>query len=258
MWIWTTIIGVQLLVFEIILSFLDAELPGRTLFVVAHPDDEVMFFGPSILRCERAYVLSLSRGWPAEDGRTSEFFASCRVLGLGDRCYVDDRPLLDGFQYEWSADEVRSIVSKYVGWIEPDRIVTFDREGVSGHPNHISVSRALSRTVPDGFDSEAISRNHTATTKKDGETVDLDDIPLYQLQTGWRLVKYGGCYAALIYLAISDLKAGYFFLTPGQQLLSMTLQKAFLEHHSQVVWYRVLWMVLSRFVFLNHLVAQEN
>jgi N-acetylglucosaminylphosphatidylinositol deacetylase len=46
----------------------DVKNPTRVLFVIAHPDDECMFFGPTVLNFTkqnhcRVYLMCLSTGW---------------------------------------------------------------------------------------------------------------------------------------------------------------------------------------------------
>lgn len=70
---------------------------GRILLVIAHPDDESMFFLPTLLALRRAhlalYLLCLSTGNAYGKGkvRSNELRSVCRWLGvrLGSRRYVD-------------------------------------------------------------------------------------------------------------------------------------------------------------------------
>lgn len=60
----------------------------RVLVVIAHPDDECMFFGPTIVNLVKknvyVYVLCLSEGDYYGDGeiRSQELWKSCAELGL--------------------------------------------------------------------------------------------------------------------------------------------------------------------------------
>ncbi len=62
---------------------------GRVLLVIAHPDDETMFFGPTLLglcrqRGADVHLLCLSNGDYRQKGRVrkKELYRACTVLGL--------------------------------------------------------------------------------------------------------------------------------------------------------------------------------
>jgi N-acetylglucosaminylphosphatidylinositol deacetylase len=234
---------VEVYIFMLVLSASVSLIPGRTLFVIAHPDDEVMFFGPSILRSETAFILSISSGSPNSSLRASEFQAACQVLGTPGRCFIDKANALpDGFQYEWSREDIRSIVSKFVKIIQPNRIVTFDRHGVSKHPNHVAIWRAL---AADGAKKNGLRGNETFCEEI--------DVPIYWLRTAPGILKYMGFYGAVAQFFGRSRDVGFFAMTPPSDIISMKLEKAFLQHQSQQVWYRMVWMVMSRFMYFNHL-----
>lgn len=253
-----TTIASQLLIFVVILSTGDEIIPGKTLYVTAHPDDEVIFFGPSILRSETAYILCISRGAPNGTLRTMEFMESCKVLNLDGRCFIDEELALpDGFEFSWEREDIRNIVHKYVEKIQPNRIVTFDKAGVSGHPNHVAVSNALLRTTeeddhPDYYVFNASLRRKVVQER--AQHAALDTVPVYGLRTDPVLIKYMGFYGTILYVMSNSIDSGYFLVVPPKEVLTMTLEKAFLKHESQVVWYRVLYMLWSRFLFFNHLI----
>lgn len=130
----------------------------RALLVVAHPDDECMFFAPTI-RClrQQGYTLSLvclSNGNSAGLGhvRVEELKRSCQILGIHSVHALEYLNAIcsslkiisefkDGMKKEWDEDKIRIVFRKYSNGM--DAIYTFDRYGVSGHPNHCAISRAL-------------------------------------------------------------------------------------------------------------------
>ena len=117
------------------------------LYVIAHPDDEAMFFVPSIkeLRKEnKLYMLCLSNG--GYDGlgkiREKELVKSCKYLDFAEEpTQIDDPGLADGPKSDWPAALIADKIERFFA-SHPDqefkRIVTFDNRGVSSHPNHIS------------------------------------------------------------------------------------------------------------------------
>lgn len=127
----------------------------KSLFIVAHPDDETIFFGNSVTKLSddgySVYVLSLTDGengfvhHEAEDGRVSrvdrnsapslgeargsEFIAACRILGVTESFSLG---LPDGGVGAEHSDQVAAFIRQF----EPDIIYTFDPTGTSVHPDH--------------------------------------------------------------------------------------------------------------------------
>ncbi|KRX84838.1 N-acetylglucosaminyl-phosphatidylinositol de-N-acetylase [Trichinella sp. T6] len=124
------------------------KLFGKTiLFIIAHPDDECMFFGPTLitlakLQC-RVHILCLSSGNYRNNGsiRKEELREACRTLGLRDDClYVVEHPdLPDHPSKFWDQARLRSIVGHFLEQFDVEVVFTFDDHGVSGHLNHASI-----------------------------------------------------------------------------------------------------------------------
>lgn len=103
-------------------------LPTRTLFVIAHPDDEAMFFAPTILSLSShsLYLVCLSVG--NNDGlgkiREKELYKSCEVLGISkDRVKVyNEQGLQDGPHNSWDSSLVMEIVKNVVAEFQIDNV----------------------------------------------------------------------------------------------------------------------------------------
>lgn len=124
----------------------------RILIVTAHPDDECMFFGPTILSLSRlknvqVYLLCLSNGNYYKNGRMrrAELWKSCDKLQMRPDnvilCNVTE--LQDSPLTEWKAEILSRIIKKYVDTLDIDAIITFDRDGISRHPNHMHIYNAI-------------------------------------------------------------------------------------------------------------------
>ncbi|KAJ8412414.1 hypothetical protein AAFF_G00127500 [Aldrovandia affinis] len=136
----------------------------RALLVTAHPDDECMFFAPTILRLLQSsasvHLLCLSSGnyYNQGDLRQKELRDSCNVLGIpaSQVTIVDHKELPDDPSVEWNTHIISSMVLKQVKASSINMVLTFDGRGVSGHANHIAIYRALSylastRKIPDVY-----------------------------------------------------------------------------------------------------------
>nr|CAG8592535.1 13228_t:CDS:2 [Entrophospora candida] len=100
-------------------------LKGKTiLLLISHPDDECMFFGPTLLNLKSKndiIVLCLSNGNQAGIGeiRTKEL--------------EENNP-----KKYWDPVLISTIIKDYVIKNGVEVIITFDNKGISGHLNHIS------------------------------------------------------------------------------------------------------------------------
>ncbi|KAK9844122.1 hypothetical protein WJX81_005137 [Elliptochloris bilobata] len=132
-----------------------AETPiGRfqsALLVIAHPDDETLFFLPTLQGLQaagtRVAILCLSTGNADGMGsvRTEELRAACNVLNVAseDLEVVDHPGLQDGRGNRWSPYLILPVVTAAIGKHSAEVVITFDAWGVSGHPNHVAVSEAI-------------------------------------------------------------------------------------------------------------------
>mmetsp|Transcript_46486 Transcript_46486/g.119965 ORF Transcript_46486/g.119965 Transcript_46486/m.119965 type:complete len:270 (-) Transcript_46486:17-826(-) len=123
-------------------------------FVFAHPDDETMFFSPTILRIKEQYansrilLICLSNGDYDGKGaiREKELHQAASSLGIDGKrdsvILVKDSRLQDGPHF-WDEEVVKSVVDRVIAPFRREgggmTLFTFDEGGVSGHKNHISV-----------------------------------------------------------------------------------------------------------------------
>lgn len=124
----------------------------KTAFVIlAHPDDES--FGPSgtialLSQTHDIYLFCATKGQAGEDysvkdgmnlqdKRTIELQKSSAILGVKKVIFLGYRDThLDNSIYHEAAEKITS----YVKRLHPDRIITYEPRGISGHLDHIAMS----------------------------------------------------------------------------------------------------------------------
>lgn len=207
---------------------------GNTLLVIAHPDDECMFFGPTIVSFlkqrrgrDKFLILCLSNGdHGSENGeeRQQELFRAARSLGLAaaDVTVTLSEHLKDG--RDWNEILISNIVYQHCQKSAIRNILTFDEYGVSGHKNHISIFHAV-KNVP-------------------GVTVfALESVSIFRK------------YASVFDLPLSLMLNYMLPSKPWTEIISASdrsiVIEALSQHKSQMVWFRRLYSIFSRYLFIN-------
>ncbi|WAQ83896.1 hypothetical protein PtA15_4A345 [Puccinia triticina] len=257
-----------------------------TLFVVAHPDDECLFFAPAILAVvQRAHshgaLLVLSSGNHYGEGSTrkKELMGSCKQLGIReDRCDVlDVSQIQDDPTTWWPVDRVRGLVNEHIDRWMIDSIVTFDDYGVSGHINHRAVSASVTelaialykKSLAPGSTTKAPKLFTVKSVFVVRKYLGLFDLPLSFIRFVPALVlgpsqQNNAALNALTYdpkteTSTRESERQRVALTAGFEkgLLVSGLsgyraaRNAFWSHQSQMVWDRHLYMILSQFMYFN-------
>ncbi|XP_042503549.1 N-acetylglucosaminyl-phosphatidylinositol de-N-acetylase-like isoform X2 [Macadamia integrifolia] len=211
----------------------------NVLLVIAHPDDESMFFLPVIFyltsKGHNLHLLCMSTGNADGKGnmRKEELYQACAVLKvpLQHVKILDHLDLQDGFDKIWSHKLLANIVKEEISSQSIDLIITFDYYGVSGHKNH--------RDVHHGVRMALYENSQT-------------NIEAWELISTNIMRKYSGP----VDIWLSILCA--FFYPRGEMfcLLNQYPNKSFLamaQHRSQWVWFRKLFVSLSSYTYVNTL-----
>ena len=245
----------------------------RIGLVIAHPDDESMFFVPTLTHLQRQHpqhivsILCLSTGNADGLGETRklELIAAAALLGVpASRVQIVDDAvnLADGLHSRWSVVEARGHIDRFVSDQRLDLLLTFDAQGISGHPNHVACFDAV---------QSLLRLRHTAAAIPSSNPSDPSpDSPLcgYALQSTplWR--KYLGPLDALC-SALEEHSASrlewspdgmsqFYLLVDPSSLSAMRRSYAAMQaHSSQFVWFRRLFVIFSRYTFINTLVRIE-
>jgi LmbE family N-acetylglucosaminyl deacetylase len=130
-------------------------MPHDLLLLLAHPDDESFMCAgvPARLAAEgrRAGLVCATRGQQGAVGdpplATRETVAAVREAELRAACAILDLDVVAVLDYEdrrlAEADphEIRAALVGHVRRERPRVVVTFDPNGVNGHPDHVAISR---------------------------------------------------------------------------------------------------------------------
>jgi len=129
--------------------------PLTLLAVFAHPDDETFRCGGTLAllarRGVRVQVLTATRGEAGSRGdpplctpekladvREQELRCACSTLGVVPPILLD---YSDGGLAEVDEEEAVDRVTAVIWELEPQALLTWPPDGLSGHPDHVAVSR---------------------------------------------------------------------------------------------------------------------
>ncbi|GIP39295.1 hypothetical protein J31TS4_25750 [Paenibacillus sp. J31TS4] len=135
---------------------------GKTiLFVFAHPDDESFACGGTMAKyAERGHDVYLVCATSGCKGKSGEYSLACRqekarhretelrtaaeVLGIKE---VILYRYPDGALAEQCVRQLSEQIAGTIAGLKPHTVVTFPPDGVTGHPDHIAISRAVEEAV---------------------------------------------------------------------------------------------------------------
>ncbi|RKP28144.1 putative deacetylase LmbE-like domain-containing protein [Syncephalis pseudoplumigaleata] len=210
----------------------------RVLLVTAHPDDECMFFAPTILALGRLpeielHLLCVTKGDHEGQGeqRMRELERSCAVLGIdiANVVVLDHPDFQDSPNARWNTALLGRLIEEHVVRHRIARLITFDWRGISGHLNHIALERSV-RSV---------------------------NLPTYTLATVSLLRKYSAMLDIMFSVPLRYVIGASLEREDDKLLFVASLEdyrrgvQAMREHTSQFIWFRQLYVVFSRYMYIN-------
>lgn len=222
----------------------------RFLLIVAHPDDECLFFSPTILalisRNKLAHLLVLSTGNSRGLGpiREKELHQSCEILHIDQsRCIILNRTeLQDNPSQWWPKENISQIIDYYIKTFQIDLVITFDRGGISGHVNHRSIALGMEYYISQMEQTPLIYQLSTVSSVF--EYTSIVDL----IRT---LIKFLPRMIRSLMVSSTDHRV-LFVNSPWKYFQAL---KSFHAHRSQVLWYRHIYTIFSRHMFINDLIC---
>ncbi|NXK08767.1 PIGL acetylase, partial [Herpetotheres cachinnans] len=171
--------------------------------------------------------------------RKKELEQSCFLLGIpaSNVTVIDHRDLPDDPAVEWDTQLLAAFVLKHVEGNNINLVVTFDVGGVSGHANHISLYTALRYST---------LHEHCCF-----------EIFIVFLCLGCHVLVLESVNLFRKYISILDVP--FSCLLPRDVLFILTeeeteqAKRAMQCHRSQLLWFRHIYMLFSRYMVINSL-----
>ena len=136
------------------MSDTDAIDRRSVLAVFAHPDDEAISCGGLLAWCShlgtKVSLLCLTRGEHGRGGtdlgrtRSNELQSAARTLGISSLLLMNHE---DGMLPWLSRPSLESDIETHINRTNPDVVITFDKDGIYGHPDHIAVYEMTTAAV---------------------------------------------------------------------------------------------------------------
>jgi len=135
---------------------------NRILAVVTHPDDEFGFAGILLRaksRGDEVHMVCVTKGEAGRvrndkfdllesssiaEIRSEEFIESCEVLNVDSYSFLD---LVDGESRVWDENCAVSRIKDKFDKIGPTHVISFDKNGLNGHPDHIAVTNLTGKVL---------------------------------------------------------------------------------------------------------------
>ncbi|KAM3423485.1 hypothetical protein BST61_g913 [Cercospora zeina] len=246
----------------------------RICLVIAHPDDEAMFFAPTLRHLSnpelgnQLVIICFSSGDAAGLGhiRKKELVASARILGVRKPeehvVVLEDQNFRDSMTATWDAKLISQTLlkafapnaSRTPAHTAPeasvDVLITFDEGGVSGHPNHISLLHGCTAFL------KTLMLRHTGWE---------NPVKLYTLTSVNVVRKYSSVLdsvASVVTAVVGSKEKGAFpnpllmVSSPGD--VRKAQQAMTTAHVSQMRWFRWGWIGISRYMVVNDLKKRKG
>ncbi len=138
----------------------------KVLLIFAHPDDETFTSSGTIIHltkkgCEAKLIMA-TRGEAGLLGKTAatrqslgsvreqELRRAAKITGISDIYFLD---YIDGTLIKTSSAEIKSKILPILKKEEPDLVITFEKNGISMHPDHKVISQVATESFYEYMES---------------------------------------------------------------------------------------------------------
>lgn len=245
------------------------------LIVTAHPDDESMFFTPTIIELAKRnynntlHLLCLSNG--NYDGlgsvRQQEIVKAASFLQIKDVRVLDFE---DNIHKKWNKQKISNALTEQIDHMDLKtkriRLLTFDDGGISGHPNHISLFYGCKQFIRD-YGNKHLGRYASVrmlALKSWSLPEKYSSFLWVNIQLGHKyLVQLGMIKKLQILLNHQNLvelpenltvTKHSFMIYNNFNSWFVSLSTMTYAHYSQIVWFRWFWIFLSKYMNCNELI----
>ena len=234
--------------------------PPLHVFITAHPDDESMFFIPTILSLPNPkWIVCLSNG--NYDGlgkdREMELHRACGMLGFDKIVCLNHPALPDGPTGFWSKYDIDRVLREQLPTDTPViHLITFDEEGVSGHVNHRATCRGVQHFLHEQqkYGSDGQKCRFYGWKLETITNPFIKYLPIFHwLMLSWTwLVATQLRLTRQVPLSTQNLSAEFISYRP------VLNWKCMAAHYTQFVWYRRLFVVFSSYTYFNRIKRMEQ
>lgn len=171
-------------------NFLDSNKKNNVLVIYPHPDDETMASGGLIVKFQteknvNLYVVTVTTGQkgteliklpPKELGelRLKEFSQAMKALGVKN---LEAWDFMDG-DLTNNIEVLQRRINDFIVSKKIDLIVTYEKSGVYGHPDHIALSYAVNKAVIKTGIKALYSTLSDKIAKKVSFPTQIDGVPI--------------------------------------------------------------------------------
>lgn len=184
--------------------------------------------------------------------RRDELWQACDVLHIEPEhiTLVHATNLLDDPHITWNPETIAHQVVKEVHTLDIDAVITFDRDGISQHPNHCAIfyataSLLISGLLPKGrnqsipYSLKYLNTCFVVTPRPDCKVFTLETTNMFRK------------YIFLWDLVFTRLMSTNWMVVGWKD--HRRLQRAMAQHRSQMVWFRRIYVRCSRYMIINSL-----
>ncbi|BFU23480.1 N-acetylglucosaminyl-phosphatidylinositol de-N-acetylase, putative [Entamoeba histolytica HM-1:IMSS-B] len=197
------------------------------LFLFAHADDDAMFFIPTIEYLKQNLIPFGMFLFSSNPIRKKEFENAAKFHKCENITICDPTKYPDGFEYHWDIMEMAKDVAELIQKENIQTIITFDKKGVSGHPNHININAALPMI-------------HTF----------CPHVSIYTLKSKNIIRKYSHTIDCICSFFEKDDERTLFTVLDSNEYATSSMKL----YPSQFVWFRHIYLAFSTYTKLNQLV----